>query len=97
MKFRCERDALAEALGGAARAATGRTSHPVLNGVRLQLSGDRLVITGTDLELTIEHDGRVALGVWPLASLDLSAVLYALLLEYVGRPLEEIGALPVPP
>jgi DNA polymerase-3 subunit beta len=28
----------------------------VLNGVRLQLSGDRLVITGTDLELTIEHE-----------------------------------------
>jgi hypothetical protein len=65
----------------------------VLQGVDL----DPPAAEGPGLELTIEHDGQVALGVWPLASLDLSAVLYALLLEYVGRPLDEIGALPVPP
>ena len=55
MKFRCERDVLAEALGTAGRAATGRTGAlPVLSGVRLELAEDQLTITGTDLELTIQ-------------------------------------------
>ena len=55
MKFRCERDVLAEALATAGRAATGRTGTlPVLSGVRLELRGDRLTVTGTDLELTIQ-------------------------------------------
>lgn len=55
VKFRCEREALAEALGTASRAATtGRTGAlPVLTGLRLELVGDRLTITGTDLDLTI--------------------------------------------
>ncbi len=55
MKFRCERDVLAEALATAGRAATGRTGTlPVLSGVRLELHGDQLTVTGTDLELTIQ-------------------------------------------
>ena len=54
MKFRCERDVLAEALATAGRAATSRTGTlPVLSGVRLEVKGDELSVTGTDLELTI--------------------------------------------
>ena len=54
MKFRCERDVLADALGSAGRAATNRTGTlPVLAGVRMEVVGDTLTITGTDLELTI--------------------------------------------
>lgn len=54
MKFRCERDVLADALGAAGRAATNRTGTlPVLAGVKLHVAGDALTITGTDLELTI--------------------------------------------
>ncbi len=54
MKFRCERDVLVEALGVAGRAAAGRgSSLPVLSGVRVELAGNSLQITGTDLELTI--------------------------------------------
>ncbi len=54
MKFRCERDVLADALNSAGRAATNRTGTlPVLSGVRLQVEGDTLTVTGTDLELTI--------------------------------------------
>jgi DNA polymerase-3 subunit beta len=55
VKFRCERELLAEALATAGRAATGRSaSLPVLSGVRLELTGDQLTITGTDLDLTIQ-------------------------------------------
>jgi DNA polymerase III subunit beta len=55
VKFRCEREALAEALTTAGRAATGRSGAlPVLSGLRLELQGDRLTVTGTDLDLTIQ-------------------------------------------
>ncbi len=55
MKFRCERDVLADALNSAGRAATNRTGTlPVLSGVRMDVSGDTLTVTGTDLELTIK-------------------------------------------
>ncbi len=55
MKFRCEREVLADALATAGRAATGRSAAlPVLSGVRLELTGDELTLTGTDLDLTIQ-------------------------------------------
>jgi DNA polymerase III subunit beta len=54
VKFRCERDALVEAFGSAARAVASRTAQPVLSGVRLELTGDSLHLTGTDLDLTID-------------------------------------------
>jgi DNA polymerase III subunit beta len=61
VKFRCERDVLVEALGTAGRAAAGRgTSLPVLSGVRVQLTGDQLRLTGTDLELTISVEVTVS-------------------------------------
>jgi DNA polymerase-3 subunit beta len=54
VKFRCERDVLADALNSAGRAATNRTGTlPVLSGVHIQVAGDTLTVTGTDLELTI--------------------------------------------
>lgn len=54
MKFRCERDDLVEALGTAARAVSGRGGMlPVLSGVRAELVGDTLTLTGSDLDLTI--------------------------------------------
>ena len=54
MKFRCERDRLAEALGTAGPAvANPGGALPVLSGVHLELSGGSLVITGSDLDLTI--------------------------------------------
>ena len=68
MKFRCEREVLADALATAGRAATSRTGTlPVLSGLRLEVRGDELTVTGTDLELSIrltvtvggERDGAV--------------------------------------
>jgi DNA polymerase III subunit beta len=55
VKFRCERDVLADAVGSAGRAATNRSGTlPVLSGVRMEVVGDVLTVTGTDLELTIK-------------------------------------------
>ena len=54
MKFRCEREILADALTTAGRAATSRSGTlPVLSGLRLDVSDGQLTVTGTDLELTI--------------------------------------------
>ncbi len=53
MKFRCERDVLVEALGTAGRAVSGRGGLPGLSGVRADLQGDQLRLTGSDLDLTI--------------------------------------------
>jgi DNA polymerase III subunit beta len=54
VKFRCERDPLVEALNAASRAVTTRgSSLPVLSGLRLELHGDQLQVTGSDLDLTI--------------------------------------------
>lgn len=82
MKFRCERDLLAEAVATAGRAATGRTgSLPVLSGVRLELAGDQLTITGTDLELTIQLSMTVG------GEVDGAAVLPARLVSDIVRSL----------
>jgi DNA polymerase-3 subunit beta len=59
VRFRCERDVLAEALGVAGRAATTRND-PLLSNLRLQLQGDQLSVTGTDDELTIHAEVVVA-------------------------------------
>lgn len=60
MKFRCERDVLVEALATASRATASRGgSLPVLSGVRTELEGNRLRLTGHDLELTISVEVEV--------------------------------------
>ena len=42
MKFRCEREVLAEAFGAASRASTGRATNPTLSCLRLVLAGELL-------------------------------------------------------
>jgi len=54
VKFRCDRDALAEAVGTAYRAVASRTGAlPVLSGVKVTLGDGTVELTGSDLELTI--------------------------------------------
>lgn len=54
MKFRSERDLLVEVLSTAARAVSSRGSAlPVLSGIHLALESNSLVVTGSDLDLTI--------------------------------------------
>jgi DNA polymerase-3 subunit beta len=59
VKFRSERDSLGEVLLSAGRAAGGRGGvSAVLSGLMLRTEGNRLEVTGTDLDLTIrvEHE-----------------------------------------
>ena len=61
MKFRCERDALLDALNVAVRAAAGASSsRAALTGAHLELSGGTLVVTGSDLDLTLSVTTEVA-------------------------------------
>ncbi len=61
MKLRCERDVLVDALSSAGRAVAGRSgAQPVLSGVRMEVVGDQLRVTGTDLDLTISVEILVA-------------------------------------
>jgi DNA polymerase-3 subunit beta len=84
VKFRCERELLADALTTAGRAATGRSAAlPVLSGVRLELTGDQLTVTGTDLDLTIQ------LGVTVGGDSDGGVVLPARLAAEIVRSLND--------
>ena len=83
MKFRCERDVLVEALGTATRAVASRGGAlPVLSGVKAELAGDRLTLTGSDLDLTIQVAVTVA------GQSDGVAVLPARLAADIVRALE---------
>jgi DNA polymerase-3 subunit beta len=83
VKFRCERDTLAEGVATAQRAVASRTgAMPVLSGLRVSAADGSLELVGTDLELTIrvripaEIDGEG------------SAVIPARLLSEIVRQLE---------
>ena len=54
MKFRCERDTLADAIAIAQRAVASRTGAlPVLSGLRVSPTASGVELVGSDLELTI--------------------------------------------
>ena len=54
MKFRCERDALSEAISSAGRAVASRSGAlPILSGLLVRTGKDEIDLAGSDLELTI--------------------------------------------
>src|ERR1700743_3222094 len=59
MKFRVEREGLADAVTWAARSLSTRPTMPVLAGLLLSVSGDVLVISGFDLEASTEVELEV--------------------------------------
>jgi DNA polymerase III subunit beta len=83
VKFRCERETLANAVSTAQRAVAARSgAMPVLSGLRITVTGNELEIVGTDLELTI----RVRVPVD--ADSDGSTVVPARLLAEIVQKLE---------
>lgn len=54
MKFRAERSEFADAAGWALRTVGTRATLPALSGVKLRVTGDRLVLSSTDLEVASE-------------------------------------------
>jgi DNA polymerase III subunit beta len=62
VKFRVERDALAEAVAWAARSLASRPTLPVLAGLMLQVDGDQLSVSGFDLEASTEVELEVTAG-----------------------------------
>jgi DNA polymerase-3 subunit beta len=54
MKFRAERSEFADAAAWALRTVGARATLPALSGVRLEVSGDRLLLSSTDLEMASE-------------------------------------------
>lgn len=62
MKFRVERDALAEAVAWAARSLSSRPTVPVLAGLLLSIADDSLSISGFDLEASTQVDVPVTAG-----------------------------------
>ncbi|MGH7751826.1 MAG: DNA polymerase III subunit beta [Gemmatimonadales bacterium] len=60
MKFRCERDTLVDSLSTTGRAVTNRAGPAGLNGICLEVVGDRLRLVGSDRDLTIRADVVVA-------------------------------------
>jgi DNA polymerase-3 subunit beta len=62
MKFRVERDALADAVTWAARSLSTRPTMPVLAGLLLSVTADKLCVSGFDLEASTEVDLEVSAG-----------------------------------
>ena len=62
MKFRVEREALADAVTWAARSLSTRPTMPVLAGLLLTVDGDQLTVSGFDLEASTEVDLEVTAG-----------------------------------
>ena len=83
MKFRCERDTLADAIATAQRAVAARPGAlPVLSGLRVSATSDGVELVGSDLELTIRAQAPAQVDG------EGSAVVPARLLSDIVRKLE---------
>ena len=87
MKFSISRDALLKPLNLVAGVVERRQTLPVLSNVLLSLDGDRLSLTGTDLEVELVghirlsqpgESGEVTVPARKLADIDLVSALKAL-------------------
>lgn len=54
MKFTCEKSTLQEGISTAQKAVTGKSTMPILNGILIKTHNNELIITGSDIDLSIE-------------------------------------------
>ena len=60
MKFKCEKEILEKTFSLARKATPNRSgTNPVLSGLFLELKKDKLVVVGSDLDLTIRIEIKV--------------------------------------
>ena len=54
MKFRCEKNVLQEAISIVQKAITGKSTLPILQGIYIKTLGNEIILTGSDIDLSIE-------------------------------------------
>lgn len=54
MKFTCEKTVLQEAISTVQKAVTGKATMPVLQGILVKTNKDEIILTGSDIDLSIE-------------------------------------------
>ncbi|MBC2582655.1 DNA polymerase III subunit beta [Clostridium sp. DJ247] len=54
MRFTCEKSILQEGISTAQKAVTGKSTMPILNGILLKACNNEIVLTGSDIDLSIE-------------------------------------------
>lgn len=54
MKFTCEKSILQEGISTAQKAVTGKSTMPILNGILIKAKNNKIILTGSDIDLSIE-------------------------------------------
>ncbi|AKN33139.1 DNA polymerase III subunit beta [Clostridium carboxidivorans P7] len=54
MKFTCEKSILQEGISTVQKAITGKSTLPILNGIHIKTHENELILTGSDIDLSIE-------------------------------------------
>ena len=84
MKFKCEKELLEKTFSLAKKATPNRSgTNPVLSGLFMELKKDKLVVLGSDLDLTIRIELKVG------GEQDGKVVIPGALLADISRVLEE--------
>ena len=60
MKFICEKNSLVEGISIAQKAVTGKSTMPILGGILINAKNNTLIITGSDIDLSIETKVKAA-------------------------------------
>src|SRR5438270_546116 len=87
MKFRVERDALADAVAWTAKSLPSRPSVPVLAGVLLRVGDNRLEVSGFDYEVS----SQVTVDVHADADMSVAALVPAKTLDDTAKTLGPLG------
>lgn len=58
MRFTCEKSILQDGISTVQKAVTGKSTMPILNGIVLQTKGNEIILTGSDIDLSIETKVR---------------------------------------
>lgn len=54
MRFTCEKSILQDGISTAQKAVTGKSTMPILNGILVKAQDNKIVLTGSDIDLSIE-------------------------------------------